>query len=71
MADKKQRYIPVGKKLIPVSEETYLYHTRWVANERYRAANQRRQRSCDEWHSVHAHYYHEYQRDLPFCCHWR
>ena len=35
MADKKQRYIPVGKKLIPVSEETYLYHTRWVANERY------------------------------------
>ena len=30
MADKKQRYIPVGKKLIPVSEETYLYHTRWV-----------------------------------------
>lgn len=42
MADKKQRYIPVGKKLIPVSEETYLYHTRWVANERYRARRDHR-----------------------------
>ena len=42
MADKKQRYIPVGKKLIPVSEETYLYHTRWIANERYRARRDHR-----------------------------
>ena len=38
----KQRYIPVGKKLIPVSEETYLNHTRWVANERYRARRDHR-----------------------------
>jgi len=35
MANKQQRYIPVGKELVPVSEETYLYHTRWIANERY------------------------------------
>lgn len=42
MADKKQRYIPVGKKLIPVSEETYLYHSRWIANERYRARRDHR-----------------------------
>ena len=42
MADKKQRYIPVGKKLIPVSEEMYLDHTRWIANERYRARRDHR-----------------------------
>ena len=33
MADKKQRYIPVGKKLIPVSEETYLYPAAKPASE--------------------------------------
>ena len=42
MADKKQHYIPVGKELIPVSEEVYLYHSRWVANERYRARRDHR-----------------------------
>lgn len=42
MADKKQRYLSVNKKLIPVSEETYLYHSRWVANERYRARRDHR-----------------------------
>ena len=42
MADNRQRYIPVGKELIPVSEEVYLYHSRWVANERYRARRDHR-----------------------------
>ena len=42
MSDKKQRYLSVNKKLIPVSEETYLYHSRWVANERYRARRDHR-----------------------------
>jgi hypothetical protein len=42
MAIKKQPYIPVGKKLIPVSEEMYLDHTRWIANERYRARRDHR-----------------------------
>lgn len=39
---KKQRYLPIGKELIPVSEETYLYHSRWIANERYRARRDHR-----------------------------
>ena len=42
MANKQQRYIPVGKELVPVSEETYLYYTRWIANERYRARRDHR-----------------------------
>ena len=42
MSSKKQRYIPIGKELIPVSEETYLYHSRWIANERYRARRDHR-----------------------------
>lgn len=42
MANKQQRYIPVGKELVPVSEEAYLYHTRWIANERYRARRDHR-----------------------------
>jgi hypothetical protein len=42
MANKRQRYTPVGKKLIPVSEEIYLYHSRWVAKERYQARRDHR-----------------------------
>ena len=42
MSTQKQHYIPVGKELIPVSEETYLYHSRWIANERYRARRDHR-----------------------------
>lgn len=33
----KQRYIKINKELIPVTEEVYLFHSRWKENERYRA----------------------------------
>ncbi len=45
---KKQHYIPLGKDdLVPVSKEAYLYHSSWIAKERYRA---RRDHQCANPH---------------------
>lgn len=38
----KQRYIPINGELHPVSEEVWLIHSRFIANERYRARRDHR-----------------------------